>query len=75
MENLDTLDLILVYRDKIARILGNRLEYNGDHAADIDAVKTWVSCEWQCGMIEDMSLCKTLLDEVDVIANRMIKEL
>lgn len=75
MENLDTFDLISAYRDKIVCILGNRLEYNGDHAAAIGAVKTWVICEWQCGMIEDISLCNTLLDEVDVIAIRMIKEL
>ena len=63
------------YEEKIEIIFGNKLEYNGDHERAIEEVKIWLGCEWQCGMIDDMSDYIKLLDKVDEIAERMIKEL
>ena len=63
------------YEDKIERIWGNKLEYNGEHQKAIAEVKTWLCCEWQCGMIDDMHDYTKLLNKVDVIAEKMIKEL
>lgn len=63
------------YEEKIEIILSNKLEYNGEHEKAIQEVKTWLCCEWQCGMIEDMHDYTQLLAKVDEIADRMIKEL
>lgn len=65
----------MTYEEKIERILGNKLEYNGDNHKSIDDVKTWLYCEWQCDMIKDMDTLTLLLAKVDSIASKMIKEL
>lgn len=62
------------YEYKIEIILSNRLESNGDNGKAIEAVKIWLGCEWQCGLIE-MHEYNRLLSKVDEIADRMIKEL
>lgn len=63
------------YEEKIEIILSNKLEYNGDNEKAISEVKTWLCCEWQCDMIEDMHDYTQLLSKVDEIADRMIKKL
>ncbi len=63
------------YKEKIEIILGNKLEFNGDNQKAIDDVKIWLCCEWQCGMIEDMSDYTELVNLVDYIADRIIKTL
>ena len=63
------------YEEKIETILGNKLEYNGDNDKGIADVKTWLYCEWQCGMIEEMSELSRLLKVVDDIAEKIIKNL
>lgn len=65
----------LSYENKIEIIFSNKLEYNGDNQKAIEEVKIWLCCEWQCGMIEDMHDYTQLLNKVDVIAKKMIKEL
>ena len=65
----------LGYEDKIERIFDNKLEYNGDNQKAIEEVKIWLGCEWQCGMIDDIHDYAQLLNKVDVIAEKMIKEL
>ena len=65
----------LSYENKIEIIFSNKLEYNGDNQKAIEEVKIWLCCEWQCGMIEDMHDYTQLLNKVDVIAEKMIKEL
>lgn len=63
------------YEEKIERIFGNTLEYNGDHSKAIADVKTWLCCEWQCDMIKDMDDYVRLCNEVDLISARIIKDL
>lgn len=63
----------MTYEYKIEVILGNKLEYNGDNKKAVEDVKTWLRCEWQCGMIEDIQTLSELLDRVDSIAQEMIK--
>ena len=63
----------MTYEYKIEVILGNKLEYNGDNKKAVEDVKTWLHCEWQCGMIEDMQTLSELLDRVDSMAQEMIK--
>ena len=63
------------HEEKIEIILSNKLEYDGDHEKAFSEVKTWLCCEWQCGMIDDMHDYTQLLTKVDEIADRMIKEL
>lgn len=63
------------YELKIKQILNNRLQYNGDHDVAINAVKTWLCCEWQCGMIPDTADYLLLLDRADTIAKEMIAAL
>lgn len=65
----------LSYENKIERIFSNKLEYNGDNQKAIEEVKIWLCCEWQCGMIDDMHDYIQLLNKVDVIAEKMIKEI
>lgn len=65
----------MTYEYKIEVILGNKLEYNGDNEKAVEDVKTWLYCEWQCGMIEDMQTLSELLDRVDSMAQEMIKSL
>lgn len=60
------------YLEKIEIILGNRLEYNCDNNKAIADVKTWLCCEWQCGMIPDMTTYTGLLNSVDLIAHELI---
>ena len=63
-----------IYEEKIIRIFGSTLEYNGNHRKVIEEVKTWLHCEWQCGMFE-MDECVALKELAEQIAERMIKEL
>lgn len=63
------------YEEKIETILDNKWEYNGDNEKAIQEIKVWLCCEWQCGAIEDMSEYARLLDMVDAIANRKIRDL
>lgn len=67
--------LFKCYRKKIERILSNKLQSNSDNEKAVNDVKVWLCCEWQCGTIEDMHYYTSLLKEVDIIANKMIKEL
>lgn len=66
---------VMSYWEKIERILDNKLEYNGDHDKAVADVKTWLQCEWQCNMFQDMQVYSALLEDVDKIAEKMIKEL
>lgn len=65
----------LSYENKIEIIFSNKLEYNGDNQKAIEEVKMWLCCEWLCGMIDDTHDYIQLLNKVDVIAEKMIKEL
>ena len=63
------------YCEKIELILGNKLEYNGDHQKAIQDVEAWLCCEWQCNNIPSMEEYSQLKDMVVSIARRIIKEL
>lgn len=62
------------YEEKIEIILSNKL-HNGNHENAITEIKTWLCCEWQCGMIDDMHDYTQLLNKVDEIADRLIKDM
>lgn len=62
------------YREKIERILSNKLEYNGDNQKAIEEVKIWLCCEWQ-GSEMSMEEYTELRDMVEPIAKRMIEEM
>ena len=68
-------NLEMSYREKIERIFGNKLEFNGDHEKAIAEVITWLCCEWQCNNIPSLEEYAQLRDMVEPIARRMIKEL
>ena len=65
--------LIKNYAYKIEVILGNKL-HSGNKQEAIEAVKTWLCCEWQCDML-DMPVYVQLVDYVDVIADKMYRNL
>ena len=62
------------YEEKIEIILSNKL-HNGNQEKAITEIKTWLCCEWQCGMIDDMHDYTQLLTKVDEIADRLIKDM
>jgi hypothetical protein len=64
----------MTYEEKIETILDNKLEYNGNHKKDIQDVKTWLCCEWQCNQL-DMDEYRKLCDMVDETAEKIIKNL
>lgn len=59
------------YEEKMEVIFSNTLEYNGNREKAINEVKTWLKCEWLCGMIEDMHDYTKLLDKVDEIVSKV----
>ncbi len=68
-------DIIEVYKEKIIRILDNRLEYNDDDKLHhLNCVIEWLYCEWQCGSLdlEVLGSLKTIASEV---YERKIREL
>ncbi len=66
-------ELFKSYEYKIEVILCNKLHSNNKQEA-IEAVKTWLCCEWQCDML-DMPVYVRLVDYVDVIADKIIRNL
>ena len=63
-----------IYEEKMIRIFGNKIEYNGDNRKAIEQVKTWLECEWQCSQMsmEEYGELKELAEQ---IAEKMIREL
>ena len=65
------------YEEKIEVILDNRLEFAKGAEAniqEIENVKMWLSCEWQCSDME-MSEFNRLNQFIDELGKRKFKDL
>lgn len=62
------------YKNKIERILSNKLEYNGDHIKAIEETHIWLWAEWQ-GTDMDMLDCMKLHTYIDECAKEIIRDL
>ena len=62
------------YEKKIEIILCNKLQTYYETEKAIEDVKVWLVCEWQCGMIEEMSELRRLKEQVDIIAKNIERE-
>lgn len=60
------------YKQKIERILSNKLEYNGDHKKAIEETHIWLQAEWQ-GSDMKMDECNELHTYIDECAKEIIR--
>ena len=63
------------YEEKIRIILENRLEANCNYNVEIHNVIIWLCCEWQCDQIKDMAEYCRLKNEVDIIADEIMRRI